>query len=231
MRIAHTIDLVLHGLKWPVACLTLLLLPGTVFAIFDMIRRMVGQSGLIWPFLGGCALYALLWQLLFRHRVFGTLLSTFEHELTHALFALATLHPVTGLRATAYRGGHVTIRGQGNWLITIAPYFFPTVCVLVGLLALLMSSERSAWISGLMGFAFAYHIVSTNEETHPGQSDLHRVGFLFAGMFLPTAVLISMGSVVAFTCGGWATLLAFLGDVIWQTRDLMLAMIRQVAKG
>jgi hypothetical protein len=82
MKIANTIDLVLHWLKWPVACLALFLLPGTIFASFDLIRRITGQPGLIWPFISGCVLYALLWRLVFRHRVFGTLLSTFEHERT-----------------------------------------------------------------------------------------------------------------------------------------------------
>jgi hypothetical protein len=223
MRAADTIDLVLHWLKWPVACLTLLLLPGTVFAGFDLIRRIADQPELIWPFLAGCALYAVLWRLVFRHRVFGTLLSTFEHELTHALFALATLHPVTGFRATAHRGGHVSLRGRGNWLITIAPYFFPTACVFVGLMSWLVSVGSTVWSSGLMGFAFAYHVVSTKEETHPGQSDLRRVGFLFAAMFLPTAVLVSMGGVVAFSCGGWELWGSFLGNVLHHSRNLLTA--------
>jgi hypothetical protein len=167
MKIANTIDLVLHWLKWPVACFALFLLPGTIFASFGLIRRVTGQPGLIWPFISGCVLYALLWRLLFRHRVFGTLLSTFEHELTHALFALATFHPVTAFRATAYRGGHVSVRGQGNWLITISPYFFPTACVFAGLMSWLVSVDSTVWRSGLMGFAFAYHVVSTKEDT-PG---------------------------------------------------------------
>ena len=226
MKIANTIDLVLHWLKWPVACFALFLLPGTIFASFDLIRRITGLPGLIWPFISGCMLYALLWRLAFRHRVFGSLLSTFEHELTHALFALATFHPVTEFRVTAYRGGHVSVRGQGNWLITISPYFFPTACVFVGLMSWLISVDSTGWSSGLMGFAFAYHVVSTKEETHPGQSDLRRVGFLFAAMFLPTAVLVSMGSVVAFACGGWELLSSFLGDILQHSRNLLSGGIR-----
>jgi hypothetical protein len=219
MKQANTIDSVMYQLKWPAACFSLLLLPGAVISVMELLRRSAGRPGLIWPFLVGCALYAALWYLFFRHRVFGTFLSTFEHELTHALFALATLHPVTELRATAYRGGRVSIRGQGNWLITIAPYFFPTVCVLVGLMTSLLSSERSIWVGGLMGFTFAYHVVSTKEETHAGQSDLQRVGFGFAWLFLPAAVLISLGGVVAYSHGGWGTMLAFFTDVLRHSRD------------
>jgi hypothetical protein len=56
-----------------------------------------------------------------------------EHELTHAFFAWITLVPVVELRTSDVTmqsddGGvrHV-VHEWGNWLISISPYFFPTV--------------------------------------------------------------------------------------------------------
>ena len=68
--------------------------------------------------------YVVVWWCFFRRSRF-TLILTLEHEITHALFAIVTFHRVTGLRATAFRGGQVRFVGEGNWLITVAPYFFP----------------------------------------------------------------------------------------------------------
>ena len=55
--------------------------------------------------------------------------STLEHELTHAIFAILSLNRVTGLNATGREGGVTHYQGYGNWVITLAPYFVPTVTI------------------------------------------------------------------------------------------------------
>lgn len=213
------IDRILAWLKWPIAALAVGLLPGAFAAVFDLTRQILHRPGPLVPFLVGGGLYVILWYLIFRHRLLGTFFSTLEHELTHAIFAWLTWHRVTGLRASWYRGGQISIQGGANWLIAIAPYFFPTICfVLVPLLAIL-PPVASPLASGGMGFAFAYHAVSTRYETHLGQTDLQRVGWLFALLFLPTANLLSMGAVVAIAYDGLSGLSAFAASVpreAWQ---------------
>ena len=70
--------------------------------------------------------YIILYRYVFQTRIWGSWLPTFEHGL-HAIFAVATFHSVTDFHAS-YKSGHIWyVGGEGNWLITIAPYIFPTV--------------------------------------------------------------------------------------------------------
>ena len=48
------------------------------------------------------------------------------HEFTHAFFALLTFHKVKGINLNPDdSGGSMSFEGEGNWLIVVAPYFFP----------------------------------------------------------------------------------------------------------
>ena len=154
-------------------------------------------------------MYGLLWWWYIRHSRI-TFLQTLEHELTHGLFALLTLHRIIRLRAALTGGGHIEFVGKGNWLITAAPYFFPTVCVFLLPICALVPGLTAWWGDILLGVAFAYHVTSTLRETHPGQSDLKQLGWLFCLAFLPTANLLSLGSLLSFVHGGTESLWQFL---------------------
>jgi hypothetical protein len=211
--LAAVVDRVVEWLKWPTAVAAALLLPPALSAAWLLVRRIVHEPTPIVAFALGLALYLIVWQLVLRQRIFGSFFSVLEHELTHALFALATLHPVTGLRATFYAGGHVRWRGRGNWLIYLSPYFFPTVCVAIIAAAALVPDAWRWWADALLGAATAYHLTSTMQETHGGQTDLAHVGFVFSLLVLPTANVVALGTVVAFCHDGLGGLQQFVGDV------------------
>jgi hypothetical protein len=127
---------------------------------------------------------------------------TLEHELTHAIFAWATGHRIVGFRASLGRGGEVRFMGRGNWLITLAPYFFPTAALGLLFIAYLMPASILPWPGFFLGMALGFHVVSTYRETHRDQSDLKLVGARFCWMFLPTANLAVLGLLVAWAHGG-----------------------------
>jgi hypothetical protein len=210
MQPSWHIDRIVNWLKWPVAAVAVLLLPNSVLASLDLLRKVVADPRPVWPLLAGLGLYGLVWWRFLRRPVFGSFVSTLEHELTHAIFALVTLHKVTGLRATWWRGGHVSFQGTGNWLITIAPYFFPTICLFILTASLFLPAAILSPVGALLGAAIGYHITSTYRETHAGQSDLKKVGWLFCLLFLSTANIISYGVLLSFCYGGTPHLLAFL---------------------
>jgi hypothetical protein len=218
--VADRIDTSINWLKWPVAVASVLLLIPSLQQSFELLKSMASTPQPIIPFLGGAALYFTLWRLFIRFWR-TTLLSTLEHELTHALFAILTLHRVVGLRTTWNQGGHVEYQGRGNWLITVAPYFFPTICFVQILLAALIPMLRSPVVDALIGAAFAYHVTSTLRETHPGQTDLQKSGFLFCFAFLPTANLLSNGLVLAYSFGGLNEAGKFLSGIQAAARALI----------
>lgn len=210
MQLSQHVDRVVNWLKWPAAVLAVLLLPNSVQASLELVRKIVAEPKPVLPLLGGLGLYVFLWWRLFRRAIFGSFLPTLEHEVTHAVFALATLHKVTGLRATWRSGGHVSYQGTGNWLITIAPYFFPTICLIILTTSMLLPTALLSPVGALMGATIGYHITSTFRETHAGQSDLKKVGWLFGLLFLPTANIISYGVLLSFCYGGTPLLSSFL---------------------
>jgi hypothetical protein len=218
-RIAHGIDCALSWLRWPTAVFLLLVLIPTVRACAWLLGEIVKSPWPILPFAGGLGLYLVFWTLFIRHWR-TTWLSTLEHELTHALFAVVTFHRVVGIRTTWRSGGHVRYLGAGNWLITLAPYFFPTVCMLLLPVFLLVPFLESRAGDAVLGAAFAYHVTSTIRETHLGQSDLHKAGFLFCGMVLPGLILLTHGLVLAWCHSGHTGLVSFLRVVGTNLRSL-----------
>jgi hypothetical protein len=197
-RIANAFDRVLGLLKWPVAIVALIFLPGLAYALYFVIRGIVDHPGNCAPFLIGAAGYALFFVALARRRVgFWTIV---EHELTHALFAWATFHRVVGFSAMR-SGGHMRYVGKGNWLIAIAPYFFPTFTVLI-IVALTVLPPKHLYAGSIvLGVSVAHHVLSTWSETHRHQSDLREVGWLWSWMFLPSINAFTLGIVLAFAAG------------------------------
>jgi hypothetical protein len=212
-RLADLADRILGYLKWPVAIVALAFTPALVLAFFDVLVAIVHTPRHATPFLTGAAGYLVGWYFVFRRRAVGSLFSTAEHELTHSIFAWATFHRVVQFRATWSRGGHIQYLGIGNWLITVAPYFFPTLSVLVfGILAFL-PREYAFWGGAALGFTALYHLTSTWRETHHQQPDLAKVGFPFAFCFLPAANTLVYGVLFSFAARGLPGIENFFGRV------------------
>jgi hypothetical protein len=184
----------------------------TAGACVSLVRTIAFAPRPVLPFTVGLLVYLAVWIVTVRHWR-TTWLSTLEHELTHALFAVLTFHPVVDIRTTWHSGGSMRFRGQGNWLITLSPYFFPTVCMLLLPLLALIPAQSTGTGEALLGAAFGYHLTSTVRETHPGQSDLRQAGYLFSLLVLPGLFLLTHGVVIAWCYGGNAGLLRFLQAV------------------
>lgn len=206
---ASAIDTTLQRLRWPIAVLVLLGLLPAASACVSLLMEIVRSPAPILPFAGGLGLYLVLWTLFIRYwRI--TWLSTLEHELTHALFAVLTFHRVVDIRTSWHSGGHIRYLGRGNWLITLAPYFFPTICLLILPFFALMPDQVTHFADAVLGAAFAYHITSTIRETHLGQSDLKKAGYLFSLMVIPGLTLVTHGLVMAWCHGGNHSVTRFL---------------------
>lgn len=216
---ANALDRILGILKWPVALAGLLLLPGLVGALMSVVRAIYRAPEPCMSFLVGAAVFTIAWYLLLRRRSLGGFIVVLEHELTHAVFAWVTFHRVIGFRASLRGGGHVRYLGRGNWLISIAPYFVPTLSI-VAIAVLHWLPERSlAYGSGAVGATFAYHLVSTWSETHRHQTDLREVGLFFSAVFLVPANALVYGLVLGFASG--VPPLEYLGQVPDTTLELV----------
>lgn len=205
MTWSDRIDRWVNYSKWPVAFIALVLTPPLCWSGLKLVARLVhSPSWSLVPCVGGVALFMFLWRRWLGKLAIGRWLVTMEHEITHAIFAILTLHKIISVRATMGNGGEVKYEGQGNWLITAAPYFFPTAALILSLLAYLLPFAGLPWPGFLLGVALGYHFVSTYRETHRDQSDLKELGEPFCWMFLPAANIAIIAYLIAYAHGGSA---------------------------
>ncbi len=217
---------ILRIVKWPTALLCLCALPFAAKALWLSPLKQLNLSDAHW-FLMGFAGYWICWIVLFSRRFLGSYLSTFEHELTHAIFAWLTLHKVVGLRVTWRNGGLCSFEGSGggNWLIYIAPYWFPTVALPCLLIATASGQLHLQAVQILIGVTVGYQITSTWRETHLEQTDLKETGWIFALCFLPTANLLTYGSICLWTLTAPGDATQYLTTVWSQTKAWIMATL------
>lgn len=133
--------------------------------------------------LAGMAAFALCWTTI-SHPVRMYVLG---HELTHALWGL-----LFGARPSDVRvsesGGSVKLT-KSNFLITLAPYFFPFYTFVVILAALVTYAFLRPlpflplWMF-LIGFTWAFHFLFTLETLTQRQPDVKLYGRIFSWVFI-----------------------------------------------
>jgi hypothetical protein len=180
--------------KWVKFFLGVLLLPvcaGAASALWR-VARSSGAADTIWIALaagGGCwlAIYLLLPKPMWVY-VFG-------HELTHAVWTWLMGGQVKKFKASA-SGGHVIVT-RNNFLIALAPYFFPIYSVAVA--ALFVAGDRLwnwqpflPWFHLLLGASYAFHLTLTWHILKSSQSDITEQGYLFSAVviFLGNALVL-----------------------------------------
>lgn len=196
----NVIDRFIELTKWPIAVYMLVSLPAFVQSLSYFQFTKLPYMALI----GGFFLFFVL-----RSMMDSSVKSNMEivaHELTHAFFALITFHRIKGIRVEGDNsGGAMAFEGEGNWLIVIAPYFFP----LFGLIYMIAFSIYTSFapsnliLNGLLGYFIGYHMDAVGSQIHEKQTDLPKVSYLFCALFLPSANLWTIGSMLAFNTRGW----------------------------
>lgn len=184
-------------LKWLKFFVALLLLPVAVSQAMALVRILAacGGADLVWvPLLAGAACWFVIFLMLPKPMWIYVL----GHELTHALWALLFGGRVKKLKVSS-AGGHVVVT-KNNFLIVLAPYFFPlyaALVVLVFLLGNLIWDWRPwlLWFHLALGAAYAFHVTLTGHVLRQEQSDIISQGWLFSAViiFLGNAGLLLLG--------------------------------------
>ena len=160
-----------------------------------MVMRACGGADLtLVLILAGAACWVVIYLLLPR----PMWLYVFGHELTHALWVWLFGGRVKKFKATS-DGGHVVV-DKTNFLIALAPYFFPFyVVIVVATFAVghLVWGWQGylAWFHLLVGAAYAFHVTLTSQILKTQQSDITSQGYLFSAVviFLGNALVLLIG--------------------------------------
>ncbi len=224
------IDRTLNLVKWPVALISI----GNLWFLLQqdiaLVLSTFGSSHQ--HFWLGMVVYLLVWRFFLASRLFGSWFPTLIHELIHALFAILTLHRVTGFSVTWKEGGHMQyVGGEGNWLITIAPYFFP-LTTLIALFAETFVELSGMQRSMFLGAVFGFEIIYVWRQIHPKQTDFQKVGMTFVWLFLPSAILFGYGVLLSFLLLGptgaetfavktWSHTVSLMNDILAYGQQLV----------
>ena len=195
MRVSDAIDRAIGLLTWPLAIVSLVFLPGVVYALSFVVRDVARRPPAVMPVLAGAAGFVVLWLLILRPRRSLHYLVTLEHELTHALFSVLTLHRVAGLWAALRSGGHARYEGRGNGLIAIAPFVFPMFSLIVVAVSIWLHEHRI--LAVILGITLAWNIIGNWSRTHRHHGDHREVGIIFGFLFVTCASLLVLGIVLA----------------------------------
>jgi hypothetical protein len=183
--------------KWAKMIVAILLFPVCVgaFKTLTLVLGMTHHAENMWvAAIGGAACWLVIFLLLpkpMRVYVFG-------HELTHVLWTWVCGGRVKKFKVGA-AGGHVVVT-KNNFVIALAPYFFPlyvallVLCFAVG--HLIWGWEKHlVWFHLLLGAAYCFHVTLTVHILQTRQSDITSQGYLFS------FVIIFLGNISVWLIG------------------------------
>ena len=184
-------------LKWFKLIVAILLLPACVGAVIALWKVLdaSGKADTIWAaFLSGAACWVVIYMLLPK----PMWVYVFGHELTHALWTWALGGKVKKFKASS-KGGHVVVT-KHNFVIALAPYFFPLYALLVVLMFAIGNlvwnwQAYAVWFHLLLGAAYAFHITLTWHILQSHQTDISDQGYIFS------CVIIFLGNISVLIAG------------------------------
>lgn len=201
--------------KWPIAVYMVILLPA-VFKSIDYFN-FANRKFLLF----GAGIVAYIFIRIASDSATRTSLQTLIHEMTHAFFALLSFHKLKKLSLNQDNSGEMMFEGEGNWLIIIAPYFFPLLIFIYIIIATvwLMFLPNNFVFPVILGYLFVMHIDTVVSQIHEKQTDLPKVSYLFCATFLPGANLITWGCILAYNSigiNGISTYLRLINNITAQ---------------
>ena len=127
--LSKLVDFCLLLLKWPLALLVIYFYEDLFFLFIGSLVNFILEAN-IYLIIGGLVF-------LITNFSYSNKFLTFEHEFTHALFAFLTFKQnikiIVGPSEFKGAAGVCTFQNGDNWLISLSPYFFPTMTLFCAL--------------------------------------------------------------------------------------------------
>jgi len=122
----------------------------------------------------------------------------FGHELTHAFWTILFRGKIKEFNVSSKSGSVIT--SKSNFLISLAPYFFPIYTFLIIFIFYILAfflpvSKYIEWLFFFVGVSYSFHIFLNFESLSIGQSDVKKTGKVFSYIVI-TILNIIMAVVV-----------------------------------
>jgi len=232
-------------MRFLLGLLALFIIPGSALASWEALLVITRDMDLWIPLLCGVGAGIPLYFTVIK-RI--PVISTFEHELTHALVALLFFRRIHKFIVTSKRGGQVQYSGNfggefGNLLIGLAPYYLPTFTLIAVLLRPVLAAEWFPWFDGFIGATLAFHFCSTPEETKQAwtkksfasagdkqktKTDIGNAGYIFAFLVIAGFGIFLIGLALQLIGSGYGGTWMFLKQVGETSYEMYAALIREI---
>src|ERR1700757_680002 len=167
------------------------------------------------------SLGAILWLIAFFGLSRPVIVYVFGHEVTHVLWVWLMGGRVSKFRVSG-EGGHI-VTNRTNFLIALAPYFFPLYSVLAiavyGIASLFFNvAPYGQLLYAILGITWAFHLSFTCWMIPKNQTDLsdHGTFFSLVLIYLMNLLLLCMMLIIA---SPRITFLALANDFVANTSD------------
>lgn len=175
-------------------------------------------------FVWGIVIYAILHLLFYK----PTYLYVFGHEAVHAGVAWVFGGKIKSFKVSKDGGSVGT--DKSNFVIELAPYFVPIYAVVITAIYFLVASSYA--VDGklfifLIGFALAFHIISTVEIMKIKQPDIVKSGYFFSIVLVYIINIVVISMIFALVFPGFSAKNFFL-DVWLSSKYIYVAVLRQM---
>jgi hypothetical protein len=217
-------SLLANAVKFIIGVLSLPICYSVTKAFYVNFMHMQSASINLPYFVWGIVVYAILHLLFYR----PTYMYVLGHEAVHAGMAWIFGGKIKSFKVSR-EGGSVGT-DKTNFIIELAPYFFPIYTIVVTLIYFVVT--QSYPINGtiflfLIGFTLAFHIIATIEIMKVKQPDIVKSGYMFSISFVYIVNIIVMAAIFGLAFPGFETKRFFI-DFLEFSKYIYVAVVRQL---
>ena len=175
-------------------------------------------------FIWGIVIYVILHLLFYKPTYFYVL----GHEAVHAGMAWIFGGKIKSFKVSEDGGAVKT--DKSNFVIELAPYFIPIYAIIITAVYFVIASSyaiNSTLFIFLIGFALAFHIISTIEIMKIKQPDIVKSGYFFSIIMVYVINIIVIALIFSLVFPGFSIKKFFI-DVWSSSRYIYTAAVRQL---
>jgi len=211
-------------IKLIIAVLSIPVAAGVSIAFYNNVILIKELAGSLQYFLWGISSYVILHLLFYK----PTYLYVLGHEAVHAGIAWIFGGKIKSFKVSE-EGGSVSTT-KSNTVIELSPYFVPIYAIIISVVYFVIASSysvNSAVFIFLIGFALAFHMVSTIEVMKIRQPDIVKSGYFFSIVMVYVLNIFVISLIFALLFQSFSVKKFFFDSWVL-SKDIYVAVVRQL---
>ncbi len=206
-------------LKLGISIILIPFIVGYSTALFEIIKIYIHSYRQHWEFLTGAGSGLLLFPIMHRNKF----MRTFEHEMTHLIFAKIFFGKIKELNVSSEGEGYVEYSSAQNPFIGLSPYFFPLFSAVFAGLIPLLNPAFSRYLFIAIGYFLIFHLLSAITEIFSLQLDIKQEGIIFSLVFITFFMIFCYGIIISEAIS-YHQILIFLKTGFFKSLSMLISI-------